>query len=78
MCFGIASKHNMGLVAVDVLVDPFGPCGESSFICFQNLEPRVHNVTFLVIVFSAKETSKSLLGLRSLTANRRTIPNRIS
>lgn len=55
MCFGIASKYNMGLVAVDVLVDPFGPSGESSFISFENLEPRVHYVTLLVIVFSAKQ-----------------------
>lgn len=55
MCNGIPSKYDMGLLAVDVLIDPSCPSGESSFISFENLKPRVHNVTFLVIVFSAKE-----------------------
>lgn len=54
MCNGITSKYYMGLTAVDVLIDPFRPSNESSFISFENLEPRVHNVTFLVIVLSAK------------------------
>lgn len=55
MCNRIPSKYDMGLIVVDVLIDPFRPSDESSFISFENLEPRVHNVTFLVIVFSAKE-----------------------
>lgn len=58
MCNGIASKYDVGLIAVYVLVDPFRPSGECAFISFENLEPRVHNITFLVIIFSAKRTSK--------------------
>lgn len=54
MSNGISSKQNQSTVGIDVLINPSGPSGQGSLVCFENLESRVHIVAFLVVVFSVK------------------------